>query len=246
MANQSKTEGTITPWNPITGCTPASPGCAHCYAERMAHRLQAMGNEKYRQGFKVTVHPDLFDLPLRWRKPKRIFVNSMGDLFHEEVPLADIQTVFRVMQFAHWHTFQVLTKRADRLLELAGDLPWPENVWMGVTVERQDYAWRIDRLRSVPAAVRFLSCEPLLGPLELDLRDIHWVNAGGESGPGARPMKEEWARSLRDQCQTAGVLFYLKQLGGAVNKRAKEEALLDGELWRELPARFSVSDRTLL
>ncbi len=239
MAGKTSIECTDATWNPVTGCTRLSHGCTHCYAERMARRLTAMGNPRYRNGFDVTLHNDLVDLPLRWRRPRMIFVNSMSDLFHESVPLSFIESLFSTMEAAHWHVFQVLTKRADRLAELAPRLHWPGNVWMGVTVEKQDYVWRVESLRQVPAAVRYLSCEPLLGPLQLDLTGIHWVITGGESGPGARPMQIDWARSLRDQCQGAGVAFFLKQLGGAANKRGHERAVMDGRLWHELPCHSS-------
>ncbi len=235
MAGTSSIEWTQATWNPVTGCTRISAGCKHCYAERLSHRLQAMGNPRYSQGFAVTLHPDLVELPLRWRQPKLIFVNSMSDLFHETIPLAFIQSVFDTMRAAHQHLFQILTKRADRLVELSPELHWPPNVWMGVTVEHQAYVWRVDRLRTVPAALRFLSCEPLLGPLELDLTGIGWVIVGGESGPGARSMDLAWARSIRDQCHADGIPFFLKQLGGVVDKRGHDRALLDGQLWREVP-----------
>lgn len=236
MAEKSSIEWTQATWNPVTGCSKVSPGCKHCYAERLATRLQAMGNPRYTNGFRVTRHDDLLKLPLRWRQPRIIFVNSMSDLFHEDIPLPFIQSVFATMREAHWHTFQILTKRAERLAEIAPQLSWPDNVWMGVSVERQDYARRIDLLRTVPARVRFLSCEPLLGPLGLDLDGVNWVIVGGESGPGARAMKPEWARAVRDQCLVARVPFFLKQLGGVRDKRGHERALLDGQLWRELPA----------
>lgn len=235
MANASSIEWTDATWNPVTGCTKVSPGCKHCYAERWARRLMAMKNPRFSHGFEVVLHRDIADLPLRWRRSRLVFVNSMSDLFHESVPLDFIQTIFLTMQQAHWHTFQVLTKRAERLLEVAGSLVWPENVWMGVSVESQDWAWRVDCLRQVPAAVRFLSCEPLLGPLAIDLRGIHWVILGGESGPGARPIDLDWARDIRDECQKDRVPFFLKQLGGVRDKRGKDSALLDGQLWREMP-----------
>jgi len=246
MAGWSSIEWTEATWNPITGCSKIGAGCEHCYAERMAWRLKAMGNPRYAQGFQLTLHSDLVDLPLTWRQPRVIFVNSMSDLFHEKVPLSFLRTVFATMQAAHWHVFQVLTKRAKRLAELAPELPWPRNLWMGVTVEQQDYAWRLECLRQVPAAVRFLSCEPLLGPLSIDLAGVDWLIVGGESGPSARPMDTRWARCLRDQCRRARVPFFLKQLGGTIDKRGKERALLDGRLWRELPrahASLKVADQ---
>lgn len=236
MGGASSIEWTEATWNPLTGCDKISPGCKHCYAERMARRLKAMRNPRYEHGFKLTFHHDLTGLPLRWLQPRFIFVNSMSDLFHKDVPVSFIKSIFETMSLAHWHTFQVLTKRADRLAELAPDLPWPSNLWMGVSIERQDYVWRADCLRQVPAKVRFLSCEPLLGPLQLDLQDIHWVIVGGESGPSARPMSLAWARSIRDQCEAKGVAYFLKQLGGAINKRGKDQALMDGQLWRTMPA----------
>jgi protein gp37 len=235
MAGASSIEWTQATWNPVTGCDKVSQGCKHCYADRMARRLKLMGNLRYADGFAVRLHQDLVDAPLVWRRPRRIFVNSMSDLFHQAVPLDFIRRLFATMAEANWHTFQILTKRADRLADLAGDLEWPGNVWMGVSVECQDVAWRIDRLRHVPAHIRFLSCEPLLGPLDLDLDGIHWVIVGGESGPGARPMDLDWARGIRSQCWAAGVPFFLKQLGGKINKRGHDQARLDGELLHELP-----------
>lgn len=235
MGERSSIEWTEASWNPVTGCSRVSPGCKHCYAQRIARRLQARGNPRYHNGFKVTQQADLLNLPLRWHRPRMIFVNSMSDLFHEEVPLEFIQEVFGVMVQAHWHTFQVLTKRANRLIELAPHLSWPPNAWVGVSIENQDYAWRADCLRDVPAKVRFLSCEPLLGDLNLKLEGIHWVIVGGESGLGARPMQEEWVRAVRDQCVEAGLPFFLKQWGGVWDKRGKEKALLDGKLWQEWP-----------
>jgi len=227
-------EWTESTWNPVTGCTRISPGCQHCYAERMSRRLRAMGQERYRNGFRVTTHPDVLDLPLSWRKPQVIFVNSMSDLFHEKVPAEFIQRIFAVMGQAEHHVFQILTKRADRLAELAGQLTWAPNIWMGVTVEMQAYASRIEQLRTVPAAVRFLSVEPLLGPImDLPLDGIHWVIAGGESGPNARPMHLDWARAVRDQCRAAGVPFFFKQWGGVRRKEAGR--VLDGRTWDEYP-----------
>ena len=227
-------EWTEATWNPLTGCTKISPGCKHCYAERMAKRLTAMGNPNYANGFQLTLHEHMLDVPLRWRKPRYIFVNSMSDLFHKDVPESYIHRVFDVMRRASWHTFQVLTKRSDRLADVSPRIDWPANVWMGVSVERADYAYRIDDLRETGAHVRFLSVEPLLGPLpDLDLGGIHWMIVGGESGPGARPMKEEWVADLRDQCRTTGVPFFFKQWGGVNKKRTGRE--LDGRTWDELP-----------
>jgi protein gp37 len=231
----SRIEWTESTWNPLTGCNKVSPGCKHCYAERMAKRLQAMGLEKYRNGFQLTLHPEALEEPLRWSKPQMIFVNSMSDLFHKDVPIEFIQQVFEVMRRAHWHTFQILTKRAERLLELDPLLDWPANVWMGVSVENSDYTYRAVLLSQTHARIRFLSCEPLLGPLSaLPLEGIHWVIVGGESGPRARPMKREWVMEIRDQCQKAGVAFFFKQWGGTRKKKAGR--LLDGRTWDELPA----------
>jgi len=239
MALRSSIEWTQSTWNPVTGCSKVSPGCLHCYAERLSYRLKRMGNARYASGFRVTLHDDLLQLPSRWREPRLVFVNSMSDLFHEAIPFEFIQSVFSTIQATPWHTFQVLTKRATRLAEVAAKLPWPDNLWIGVSVEKQDYVWRADCLRSLPTLVRFISCEPLLGSIKLPLQDIRWVIAGGESGPEARQMDLDWARSLRDQCLAAGVPFFLKQLGGAVDKRGREQAILDGRLWREMPRNHS-------
>ena len=240
MAQISKIEWTEATWNPVTGCTKVSPGCKHCYAERIAKRLHSMGQFRYRNNFKVTLQPDLVELPLRWRKPRIIFVNSMSDLFHDAVPDNYIIEVFRTMEQASWHLFQVLTKRSDRLSSLASTLSWPENIWIGTSVENQEYTFRIKDLSNVPAAVRFLSIEPLLGPIRyLSLRKIDWVIVGGESGPGARPMNPEWVRSIQRRCQRQNVPFFFKQWGG-VNK-SRTGRLLDGKTWDErpsLPANF--------
>jgi protein gp37 len=234
VALGSPIEWTESTWNPVTGCTKVSPGCKHCYAERMAKRLQAMGQPNYRDGFRLTLQPQMLELPLTWRKPQTIFVNSMSDLFHADVPLDYVQRVFDVMRRAHWHRFQILTKRSQRLAELAQHLDWAPNVWMGVSVETATYFSRIDDLRTAPAAVRFLSLEPLLGPLpRMDLRRIDWVIAGGESGPRARPMDPSWVVDIRDQCRRARVPFFFKQWGGAHKK--KTGRLLDGRTWSEMP-----------
>lgn len=234
MGMNSQIEWTGSTWNPVTGCTKISPGCAHCYAERMARRLKAMGQPNYRNGFRVTVHEHALETPLSWRRPQIVFVNSMSDLFHEDVPVGFIRQVFDVMRKAHWHLFQVLTKRSGRLADLSPLLPWPDNVWMGVTVESAEYVHRLDDLKLVSATRRFLSLEPLLGPLpELALEGIDWVIVGGESGPGARPMAEDWATDLRDQCRQACVPFFFKQWGGKNKKKAGR--ILDGRTWDQMP-----------
>ncbi|HEY2991494.1 MAG TPA: phage Gp37/Gp68 family protein [Methylomirabilota bacterium] len=234
MGDQSAIEWTDATWNPVTGCTKISPGCKNCYAERLAERLQAMGNRRYLNGFELTLHADQLDLPLRWRQPKQIFVNSMSDLFHDSVPYDYIRRVFDVMVKARWHVFQVLTKRSQRLAELAPHLPWPSNVWQGVSVESEDYTERAADLVKVPAVVRFLSVEPLLGPIgNLPLAGINWVIVGGESGPGHRPIRPEWVRAIRDQCDRAGVAFFFKQWGGRTPKSGGR--LLDGQEWSEMP-----------
>jgi protein gp37 len=235
VSNQSAIEWTDATWNPVTGCTQVSPGCKHCYAERLAKRLQAMGSRRYRNGFKVTMHPDVLSLPLTWRRPRRIFVNSMSDLFHEQLPEDFIQSVFEVMTRADWHVFQVLTKRAVRLAEISPRLPWPGNVWQGVSVENAQYVWRVSSLQEVPAHVRFLSVEPLLGPIpELPLGGIHWVIVGGESGPGHRAPDPGWVREIRDQCVANSVPFFFKQWGGRTPKAGGR--LLDGQTWSQMPA----------
>jgi len=233
----STIEWTEATWNPVTGCSKVSAGCLHCYAERMAARLQAMGQKNYRNGFLVTCHPQMLELPKRWKKPRLIFVNSMGDLFHEQVPLAFVQQCFAVMRETPQHTYQLLTKRSRRLAEVAGDLVWPANLWMGVTVESQAEVKRITDLRRVSAAVRFLSIEPLLGPIKkLDLSGINWVIVGGESGPKARPMKEEWVVAIRDQCLQDGVAFFFKQWGGVHKKETGR--VLEGRTWDGIPDRL--------
>lgn len=235
MATNSSIEWTEATWNPLTGCTKISPGCKHCYAERLSARLQAMGNPNYANGFELTLHDHVVELPLKWKKPRVIFVNSMSDLFHQDVPVEFVLRVFETMRRASWHTFQVLTKRSDRLLELDPQIVWPANVWMGVSVENDKYAYRVGDLRQTHARTKFLSVEPLLGPLPaLNLEGIDWVIVGGESGPGARPMQEEWVTGVRDQCQAAEVAFFFKQWGGVNKKRAGR--LLEGRTWDDLPA----------
>lgn len=242
MATRSHIEWTEMTWNPVTGCTKLSPGCKFCYAERMAHRLQLMGQPHYSNGFKLTLHPDSLELPLKRKQPTIIFVNSMSDLFHERIPIKFLSQVFQVMNLANWHVFQVLTKRAEYLESIGDKLPWSENIWMGVSVESEEYLWRIDHLRAVPSAIKFLSLEPLLGPLKnIDLNGIDWVIVGGESGPKARPVKKEWITEIRDQCLRAGVKFFFKQWGGMNKKLAGRE--LDGRIWDEMPSRKS--DRQL-
>ena len=237
---KSSIEWTESTWNPLTGCTKVSDGCKNCYAERMARRLKAMGADNYKNGFKLTLHPHVLERPLTWKSPQMIFVNSMSDLFHWEVPVPFILQVFDVMRRAHWHTFQVLTKRSKRLPQLDPQIDWPDNVWMGVSVENESVVWRIDHLRQTNAKVKFLSFEPLLGPLpNLNLEGIDWVIVGGESGPKARPMKEEWACDLRDQCRAADVPFFFKQWGGVNKKRTGR--ILDGRTWDEMPDQIKES-----
>jgi protein gp37 len=236
VADRSAIEWTQATWNPVTGCSKVSPGCAHCYAETFAERWRGIPHHPYEQGFDLRLWPNRIDQPLRWRAPRIIFVNSMSDLFHEDIPFAFVKQVFAVMAAADQHVFQILTKRHDRLAELAVDLPWPDNVWMGVTIENRRFVHRADRLREVPAAVRFISAEPLLGPLEgLDLDGIHWLIAGGESGPRHRPVKAEWICELRDRCADEGVAFFFKQWGGHRPKSGGR--LLDGRTWDEMPAK---------
>lgn len=235
MATKSNIEWTEATWNPVTGCTKISPGCKHCYAERMSFRLQAMGQRNYTNGFKLTLHERMLEKPLSWKKPQRIFVNSMSDLFHDDVPVDFILEVFEVMQRASWHQFQVLTKRSQRLLDLNDQISWPDNVWMGVSVENQDYTFRIDDLRKINAVTKFLSLEPLLGPLSgLNLNGINWVIVGGESGPGARPMCEDWVIQIRDQCNVADVPLFVKQMGESWAQANKAKSKKGGKMeeWR--------------
>lgn len=227
-------EWTESTWNPVTGCTKISLGCEHCYAERMALRLQAMGQPNYANGFMLTPHKHVLQTPLFWKKPQMIFVNSMSDLFHEHVPVAFILEAFEVMRRAWWHQFQVLTKRSHRLLELNKVIAWPDNVWMGISVENKDYTFRIEHLRKTGARIKFISLEPLLGPLpNLALRGINWVIVGGESGPRARPMSEDWVIQIRKQCEAASLPFFFKQWGG-VNKKSAGR-LLQGCIYDNLP-----------
>lgn len=235
MPRPTTIEWTEFTWNPVTGCSKVSEGCRHCYAERMALRLRAMGSARYENGFRVTLHDDLVDLPRRMRQPRVIFVNSMSDLFHERVPDEFIARVFDTMSACPQHTFQVLTKRSERLRGLGPSLPWPANVWMGVSIEDRRVLHRIRDLQKVPAKVRFLSCEPLIGPLNrLPLRGIHWVIVGGESGPGARPMDECWVESVREQCENRRVRFFFKQWGGVQKHRFGRT--LNGQTYDDMPA----------
>ena len=233
----SKIEWTESTWNPVTGCTKISSGCKHCYAERMARRLKMMGQPNYINGFQVTLHEHMLKYPLRWTKPQTIFVNSMSDLFHEQVPDSFIFKVFNVIREAYWHQFQILTKRSERLTELASKIDWPRNAWIGVSVENELVKFRIDHLRCIPNIIRFLSLEPLLGPIpSLDLSNIHWVIVGGESGPDARPMEKEWVMQIKEQCIEQNVPFFFKQWGG-VNKK-KTGRLLEGRTWDATPIGF--------
>ncbi len=234
MAQGSSIEWTDATWNPVTGCTKVSPGCKNCYALRMANRLHAMGQPRYKNNFETTMHADLLTQPLQWKSPRRVFVNSMSDLFHPDVDADFISAIFETMGRASWHTFQILTKRSERLLELANSLPWFENVWMGVSVENQKYVHRVRHLKNVPASVRFLSVEPFLGPIpRLPLSDIDWVIVGGESGPRCRPMDPSWVRQIRDRCIVYDVPFFFKQWGGTRKKSTGR--ILDGVTWNEMP-----------
>lgn len=234
MSSNSKIEWTGATWNPVTGCTKMSPGCMNCYAERMSKRLKAMGQVNYKNGFKLCIHKHALELPLCWKKPQTIFVNSMSDLFHKDIKDAFIEKVFDVMNRAPWHTFQVLTKRADRLANISSQLSWGKNIWMGVSVENADYKFRIDCLRKTEAQVKFISFEPLIDSIgKVNLKNIDWVIVGGESGPHARYMSPEWVAGIRDQCLIQKIPFFFKQWGG-VNKK-KAGRLLDGRTWDEMP-----------
>lgn len=244
MADRSSIEWTEATWNPVTGCDQLSPGCDNCYAKALAKRLRAMGNPRYQTdgsrstsgpGFGIALHHDQLQLPMRWRGPRVIFVNSMSDLFHSEVPTEFIRAVFATMDNTPRHTYQVLTKRPRRAARIAHELPWPSNVWLGTSIESNDFVWRADYLRRVPATVRFLSIEPMLGPVpDLDLTGIGWVITGGESGPGYRPIDVAWVRAVRDACITAGIPYFHKQWGGRTPKTGGRE--LDGRRWDEYPA----------
>jgi protein gp37 len=236
MADGSAIEWTEATWNPVTGCSKVSPGCAHCYAETFAERWRGIAGHPYEQGFDLRLWPQRLEQPLRWARPRMIFVNSMSDLFHEDIPFEFVEQVFDVMVAAEHHTFQILTKRHERLADLGPELRWPTNVWMGVSIENRRFVHRADYLRQVPAAVRFISAEPLLGPLnELDLTDISWLIAGGESGPRHRPVRIKWLQDLRDRCNEEDVAFFFKQWGGRRPKSGGRE--LDGRTWDEMPDR---------
>jgi protein gp37 len=234
MAQLSAIEWTEATWNPLTGCTKISPGCKNCYAERMARRLQAMGQPNYAKGFALALHEHMLDTPLQWKKPRRVFVNSMSDLFQDGVPVDFVRKVFSVMGAASHHQFQILTKRSERLHALNELLDWMPNIWMGVSVESRKYAFRIEHLRQTSARIKFLSLEPLLAPLgRLDLSGIDWVIVGGESGPRARPMDPAWAREIRDQCIASNVPFFFKQWGG--KRKSRTGRVLDGRTWNGFP-----------
>ncbi len=240
MPAKSSIEWTESTWNPVTGCSKISPGCKHCYAERMAARLKAMGQASYANGFEVTLQRHALEVPLRWKKPQIIFVNSMSDLFHDKVPDEYIHEVFDVMNRADWHQYQILTKRPERVAELDASLCWAPHIWMGVSVETAKYKPRIDLLRSTGAHVKFLSLEPLLGPLgKLKLKGIHWAIVGGESGPGARPMEEEWVLDIREQCHAARMRPALYKPGGGVNNNPAGR-ILAGRTWDEMPSADAV------
>jgi protein gp37 len=257
MSLQSAIEWTDATWNPVTGCTEVSPGCDHCYAKTFAERWRGTKDHPYEQGFDLKLWPARLEYPLLWKKPRRIFTNSMSDLFHKDVPDDFILQVFGVMARANWHNFQVLTKRPSRLLRLAPKItqslkaftsqahPWPAHIWLGVSIETIQYAWRVEQLRRVPAAIRFISAEPLLGSLEdLNLADIHWVIAGGESGPRHRPCDPAWIRGLRDKCQALQIAFFFKQWGGRSPK--SHGRLLDGSTWNEYPQQLPTQQEEMV
>jgi protein gp37 len=234
MATKSTIEWTESTWNPVTGCTKISPGCKNCYAERMAKRLHAMGQPNYRNGFEVTTHPHALNLPLSWKKPQTIFVNSMSDIFHDDVPDDFILNVFETMNKADWHLYQVLTKRSERMVAMNKILPHSKHIWLGVSVENADYKKRIDALRQINCNVKFISFEPLLGSMgELNLKGIDWAIVGGESGPGARPIKEKWVLEIKEQCDKQGVPFFFKQWGGVHKKKNGRELL--NQIWDAMP-----------
>lgn len=234
MSYQSAIEWTDATWNPVTGCTQVSAGCDHCYAKVFAERFRGVPNHPYEQGFDLKLWPERLEMPLRWKKPRRIFVNSMSDLFHSGVPDEFIYQIFETMKKADWHIYQVLTKRPQRMARMSKDLDWAEHIWAGVSIEANDVAWRADFLRKVPSAVRFISAEPLIGPIDrLDLHGIDWLITGGESGHGHRPCDPNWVRDVRDRCNALDVAFFHKQWGGRTSKVGGRE--LDGRTWDEMP-----------
>jgi len=251
MSEKTIIEWTQSTWNPVTGCTKVSAGCTHCYAEAFAERFRGVPGHPYEQGFDLKLWPERLDLPLRWRQPRAVFVNSMSDLFHPQVPDEFVIEVFKIIKRADRHTFQVLTKRPERAAQLSSRLPWPDNLWMGATVEKQAYVSRVRSLLMTGAHVKFLSCEPLIGPLTLDLKGIQWVIVGGESGPRARPMRAKWARDIRGQCDRADVRFFFKQWGsrdadGRYVGRKRAGRLLDGRTWDAMPPPVTAQTRALL
>ena len=238
MSDKSSIEWTDATWNPVTGCTQVGPGCDHCYAMTFAERFRGVPGHPYQQGFDLKLWPERLELPLKWKQPRRIFVNSMSDLFHKDIPDEYIQRVFDTMVKADWHIYQVLTKRSSRLVQIGEQLPWRSHIWAGVSIEMNQMVSRADHLRKVPAIVRFISAEPLLGPLpDLDLDGIHWLITGGESGAGHRPCEHDWVRDLRDRSQAAGVAFFHKQWGGRTPKQGGR--LLDERTWDEMPSQFT-------
>ncbi len=241
MGEKTSIQWTDATWNPSTGCSKVSPGCKNCYAERLSHRLKEMRNPKYRRGFRFTLHRDALDLPLKWRKPRKIFVNSMSDLFHESMPEDFLTSCFEIMERAYWHVFQILTKRPDRMLSFTKDYgEIPDHIWLGTSVELAMYNHRIQTLKQVPARVKFVSFEPLLGPIgQVALDGISWAIVGGESGPHHRPIKAEWIREIRKQCKEQGIAFFFKQWGGRTAKSGGR--ILDGKEWNEYPERFHYS-----
>jgi protein gp37 len=234
MSKNSLIEWTEATWNPVTGCSKVSLGCKFCYAERFAKRLQQMGNKRYKNGFKITLHHDLIEQPKRWRKPSIVFVNSMSDLFHEKIPIQFIQQVFKTMNECYWHQFQILTKRSERLVKISSSLNWTKNIWIGVSIENQNYVSRIHDLKKVPAKIRFVSLEPLLGPIrEINLNNIQWVIAGGESGPNARSMKPEWVEEILEKCEKNNIPFFFKQWGGI--QKWKNGRKFNGKIYDNMP-----------
>ena len=234
MSLNSKIEWTHSTWNPVTGCSKISLGCENCYAERMAKRLKAMENNTYKNGFKVTLHEELLEKPLKWRQPQMVFVNSMGDLFHEDVPVSFIFDTFKIMKQAEWHTFQVLTKRTKRLKELSKEIEWPKNVWIGVTIESEEYVSRLNDILDTDAYIQFISFEPLLSQIKnICFKGINWVIVGGESGPKSRTMKKEWVFDIYEQCKTDNIPFFFKQWGGFHKK--KNGRLFQNKVWNEMP-----------